>query len=276
MTVRNAWVEGRFYPSTKKEIFRQIREIETSGSYRIENLDPGRIHGAVLPHAGHVYSGHQTVPFFQLLTRLKRYPGTFVVVHPNHTGNGSPTAVDTSRLWINAIGEVPVDGEFAEALELPMDRIAHLHEHSAEVIIPFIQYYMAGHSFSIVPICILDQSHQNAALIAGRIRQCRDRLGRDVMVLASCDFSHFLPPEAGNKMDQLVLDRILERDAPAVEEMISKHHISVCGYGPVMTLMEYASSCDRDYRVEILARGHSGQVKPSREVVDYISMIFYS
>ncbi len=49
----------------------------------------------------------------------------------------------------------------------------------------------------------------------------------------------------------------------------------MCGYGPIMTLMEYAGGSNSDYKVEILARGHSGEVVPSHEVVDYISMILY-
>ncbi len=42
-----------------------------------------------------------------------------------------------------------------------------------------------------------------------------------------------------------------------------------------MTLMEYAGFQSPDYQIEILARGHSGEVSPSPEVVDYISLIAY-
>jgi AmmeMemoRadiSam system protein B len=275
MRIRSAAVEGRFYPSTKSRIFDQIMEIEHSGRYPEPDLSPKKVFGAVLPHAGHIYSGYQTIPFFQLIRRHRIFPDTFVIVHPNHSGHGLPISIDASALWANAIGEVPVDAELARAMEIPYDKIAHAREHSAEVIIPFIQYFLSDHPFSIVPVSMNEQTHKNAAYIAKRIVQGVAKTGRKIMVIASCDFSHFLPPKEGYAMDQLMLDNILSRNAPEVERTVKKNHLSVCGYGPVMTLMEYAHSLASDYQIEVLARGHSGEVSASPEVVNYISLMFY-
>ena len=268
-------MEGRFYPSTKSRIFDQIMDIEQSGRYPEPDLSPGEVYGAVLPHAGHIYSGYQTIPFFQLIRRHRLFPDTFVIVHPNHSGQGSAVSIDDSELWSNSIGEVPVDMELARAMKLPFDHRAHAREHSAEVIVPFIQYFLADHPFSIVPICMLEQSHENASLISKGIIKAAKKTGRRIMLLASCDFSHFLPPSEGAKMDQMVIDHILQRNAPGVEQAVKENHISVCGYGPIMSLMEYARSHSPDYKIELLARGHSGEVSPSPEVVDYISLITY-
>ena len=275
MRTRSAAVEGRFYPSTKSRIFDQIMEIEYSGRYPEPDLSPKKVIGAVLPHAGHLYSGYQTIPFFQLLRRHSIFPDTFVIVHPNHSGLGSPLAIDESESWSNSIGEVPVDTELARAMELPFDKMAHAREHSAEVIIPFMQYFLPDHPFSIVPVCMMDQTHKSASLVAERIIRAAKKTRRKVMVIASCDFSHFLPPSKGAEQDQLVIDHILERFAPGVEQAVVKNRITVCGYGPIMTLMEYAGFQSPDYQIEILARGHSGEVSPSPEVVDYISLIAY-
>ncbi len=275
MNIRNAAVEGRFYPSTKRRIFDQIKEIEQADRYPLAGLFPEQLLGAVLPHAGHIYSGYQTIPFFKLIKRLESYPETFLIIHPNHSGVGLPIAVDDSYSWNNSIGEVLTDREFALALDLPFDSKAHFKEHSAEVIIPFLQYYLPDHPFTIVPICMMDQSFKAASMVADQIRKAVQVTGRNIMVLASCDFSHFLSPEEGYIKDQKVLENILSRDSMGVEKAVRKHHISVCGYGPIMALMEYASAQHAAYRVEILARGHSGEVTPSHEVVDYISMILY-
>jgi len=275
MNVRNAAVEGRFYPATEERIFEQIREIEQTGRYPVRELKAGCIYGGVVPHAGHIYSGHQTVPFFQLIRRQDHLPETFVIVHPNHTGSGLPLAIDDAEAWKNCIGDVPLDLELAGAMDLSFSRLSHANEHSAEVIIPYLQYYLRKHPFSIVPVCMMDQQPGSARHVAGRIRQAASELGRKVMVLASSDFSHFLSPREGEKKDQLVVDAIMKRDVDGVAEAVRKNHITVCGYGPIMTLMEYAAMDDPSYRIEILARGHSGEVFPSREVVDYISMVFY-
>lgn len=275
MSTRKAAVEGRFYPSTKSRIFDQILEIEHSGKYPEPEISPAKVFGAVLPHAGHMYSGYQTIPFFQLIRRHRIFPETFIIVHPNHSGFGKSLAIDEAAWWSNAIGEIPVDQELALAMNLPFDSKAHAREHSAEVILPFMQYFLNDHEFSIVPVCMKDQGFKSAALVAESINKAVARTGRKIMVIASCDFSHFHPSEEGSMLDQMVLDSICDRDAPGVEQAVIKHRISVCGYGPIMSLMEYARSREKKYKVEILARGHSGEVHPSREVVDYISIMTY-
>ena len=119
MKTRDAVVEGRFYPGTKNRIFSQIREMERLNRYPEEKLSPDRIIGAVLPHAGHIYSGYQTIPFFQMINRMGIFPETFVIVHPNHSGYGSDLAIDDADRWSNSIGTVPIDRQFADALEFP-------------------------------------------------------------------------------------------------------------------------------------------------------------
>ena len=121
----------------------------------------------------------------------------------------------------------------------------------------------------------MDQGFKSASLVAEQISQAVRATKRQILVLASCDFSHFLSPEDGMEKDQHVLDHILSRDTEEVERAVRKLHASICGYGPIMVLMEYARSLYAEYNVEVLARGHSGEVIPSREVVDYISIMMY-
>lgn len=275
MRTRSAAVEGRFYPSTKSRIFDQIMEIEQSGRYPEPEFSPKRIFGAVLPHAGHIYSGYQTIPFFQLIRRHRLFPDTFVIVHPNHVGQGPAVAIDESETWSNSIGEVPVDVDLARAMKLPLDSRAHVREHSAEVIIPFIQYFLSDHAFSIVPVCMLEQSYSMASHISKRIIKAVKKTGRRIILLASCDFSHFMTPQEGSRLDQVVIEHILQGNAAGVERAVRENHISVCGYGPIMVLMEYSRSLSPAYETDILARGHSGEVSPSPEVVDYVSLITY-
>jgi AmmeMemoRadiSam system protein B len=275
MKKRTPAVEGRFYPSSKSSILAQIKEIGEEARYSPKGMDIRRIYGAVLPHAGHIYSGHQTVPFFKLMQQHKIFPDTFIIVHPNHSGNGAAIAIDDSDIWVNAVGEIPVNRVFAAEMGLPFDHMAHSGEHSAEVIMPFIQYFLPGHSFNIVAVCMRDQSQDSARLVSQGIQRAVTNTGLEVMVLASCDFSHFLEPGTGAARDQLVLDEILSRNTPGVEQAVREHHLSICGYGPIMALRDYSMSINPDYRIKVLARGHSGEVIPSDEVVDYISMVLY-
>jgi len=275
MKYRDSMVEGRFYPSGKEQIHEMIRDLESGDRYPDPDLDVRSIFGAILPHAGHLYSGAQSLPFFKMIRKAQRLPDTFVIIHPNHQGQGTDQALDDADAWRNSLGVVDLDRELALATGLPFDGVAHAGEHSAEVLIPFLQYYVPGGRPSILPICMKEQRHEPAMDLASRIHQAATHLDRKVWVLASCDFSHFLAPEEGKAQDQRVLDEILARRPLGVEEQVRSHNISLCGYGPVMTLMHYAVLQDPLYQVRILARGHSGEVHPSDQVVQYISMLFY-
>ena len=276
MRTRDPAVQGRFYPGTKDRIEELISQIEMQERYPAPDLLIHSVIGAVLPHAGHIYSGYQTIPFFQLLIKEKIRPDTFVIVHPSHSGFGEPVCLDDSNSWKNALGSIELDMDFGSLLELPESGTAHAHEHSGEVILPFIQYYFKGHPFRIVPICMSDQSFESASELGNRIFRASQRLEKQIMVLASSDFSHFLSSEDGYKADQPVVDAITSGDIEGVYKAVKQRRISVCGYGPIMTLMAYSALVDPDYNTYTLARGHSGEVSPSSEVVDYISFLMYN
>jgi len=274
--IKEASVEGRFYPYGKDTIFQQISEMEAKARYPDHAGDYRRTIGAVVPHAGHVYSGYQTIPFFRLLRKREEWPETFVILHPNHSGTGPEIALDPHEGWKNSIGTVPLDHAFGASLSYPSDASAHRNEHSAEVIVPYLQYYFENHNFHILPVCMKQQTSEQAEELAERLISAQRQHQRNIMVIASSDFSHFVVPDKGTSYDQMVLDQIETRDPGAVEDTVVSNNISVCGYGPIMTLMAYSGMISKEYCTSILARGHSGEVYPAREVVDYISILFYS
>lgn len=274
--IREASVEGRFYPSGKETIFAQIAEIEGKKRYPDHAGQYRQTIGAILPHAGHVYSGYQTVPFFRLLRRREEIPETFVILHPNHTGTGPDVALDPHESWKNTAGSLSQDQELGDALGYPHNAAAHRNEHSAEVILPYLQYYFQDASFRVLPVCMKRQTREQAMELAHRLFLAQQELERNILLIASSDFSHFVSPETGKQYDQMVLDQVEAKDTDALEDTVVTNQISVCGYGPIMVLMRYADLVDKEYRTSILARGHSGEVYPSREVVDYISVLFYT
>lgn len=271
--IRQAITEGQFYSADKETVFRTITQIEKKSKYTIPEGDEAVI-GGVLPHAGHIYSGYQTVPFFRYLKEHHIVPDTFIILHPNHTGNGNRIALDEHISWENCIGEVLIDKTLSDLLPFEKDAGAHISEHSAEVIIPFIQYYYKDKPVKILPICFKPLSTSEVLKTAKAIKNAIKESKKRVLVIASSDFSHFLPPQKGYKQDQLVLDRIFDRDIEGVYKTVTEKDISVCGFCPIMVLMAYAALIKKDYKTTVLARGHSGMVKASHDVVDYISILF--
>jgi AmmeMemoRadiSam system protein B len=268
--------EGRFYPGTKDSIFKLIGDIESNSSIDVPQEKIGNIIGAILPHAGHMFSAYQTIPFFRYLKKYKIQPETFIILNPNHSGMGPEIALDPNNTWVNSIGEIDIDIEINSLLPYPVDARAQQQEHSAEVIIPFMQYYQGDFEFKILPICMKQISSQKSIKLAEDLHHAIRSTGRSTIVIASSDFSHFLSPEEGKEKDDLVLKTIEDQDIRSLEKVVNKNNISVCGYCPIMSLMAYSELSEPNYTSTILARGHSGEVVPSSDVVDYISILFHS
>jgi len=274
MRIRKPAVAGRFYPASKESI---IDQIETILSEELPNINvrfkDNSIIGGVIPHAGYMFSAFQAVHFFEIIKQSQKKYDTIVIVNPNHTGIGHDMAFDSNQAWETPLGNVELDIEFGKKLGIPISEIEQKREHSCEVMIPFLQYFL-NYDFKIVPITLSRQTYKNAKYLAGKIHKVAQKLNRDILFIASSDFSHFLSPEKGKEMDEHVLRNIILFESQGVEKEVIERNISVCGYGPIMTLMEYSKLLTDKPKVDILKMGHSGEIIPSSEVVDYVSLLF--
>jgi AmmeMemoRadiSam system protein B len=275
MRIRTAKVAGTFYPGTVNEIDRLVQQIRETESEKIDYSYARKdIIGCVVPHAGYVYSGYEAIHFFEIIkTSSVRYD-TFIIINPNHTGYGEHIEVDSNESWDTPLGNVPVDTEFARKLDLPRSDRAQMQEHAAEVMLPLLQLSISN-PFSIVPISMLRQNPITAMETADKIRDANKELKRKLMIIASSDFTHFESPVDGKMKDNLVLEQIENQDSEKLYDTVIQNRISVCGYGPIMTLIEYGKLVADRPSSTILARGHSGKTRPSSSVVDYITILFY-
>lgn len=276
MKIRKPAVAGRFYPDDVKEIEKILKSALEKEMKAIDlSLAQKTIIGGVVPHAGYVFSSYQAVHFFEIVRKSEIQFDTIVIINPNHTGYGNPIAIDDSDFWETPFGKVEVDNGFKKLLPFTKSDLEEKAEHSGEVMVPYLQYFLP-YEFKILPITMSAQTFDNAAKIAHGLHSVKKALNKNILIVASSDFTHFESAQQGCKLDQYVIDKILDMDSEGVESEVYKHRISVCGYGPIMTLMEYAKNVAADKAgVKILKRGHSGEVIPSNEVVDYVSMLFY-
>ncbi|MFW5819833.1 MAG: AmmeMemoRadiSam system protein B [Bacteroidota bacterium] len=273
--IRKAWVAGKFYPAKENDLNDLMGSILRKELKHI-NFDPTdkKIIGAILPHAGHIYSGYQTVHFFEALKKSQQKIESFIILHPFHRGGFHDYATDENDFWNSPFGDIRLDKAFIDRMDIYSSSDMHKWEHSAEVIIPFIQYFNFGEK-KIIPIGISWQHPESAKEIAQKIYSANTTNNQELCILASSDFSHFVNPEEGKRKDQKALDKIMEFDPEGLYQVITDNNLSICGYGPIMTLLYYCRFLNEKVKVEILARGHSGEISTSQEVVDYISMIFY-
>ncbi|MFO7873839.1 MAG: AmmeMemoRadiSam system protein B [Bacteroidales bacterium] len=271
--IRKPSFAGMFYPATGAEIRYFLDEITEEEGGEKSGQASGYFLGGVLPHAGMRFCARQAVPFFDQLSRSGQKPGTVVIAHPNHVGQGPPLSVDGHDKWETPMGQVPVDYEMSEELNIRVAPHVQDQEHSAEVLLPYLQYFLPN-NFQIVAVNMLSQTAENAGELANKVYKAAKKLQKKVLFLASSDFSHFLTPEKAALLDDMVVDKIMDKDVTGVSDVIKEYNISVCGYGPVMALMEYSKLCDPNYEVHLLSRGHSGEVMPADKVVSYITFLF--
>jgi len=273
--IRKPAVAGLFYPADKGELVKMINNIVENENSNFDFSYSGhKIIGGIVPHAGYLYSGHHAVHFFKILQESDQPIDTIVILNPNHRGIGPDIALDSHSIWGTPLGATNIDKAFYKALDIETSSLAHEDEHSGEVMIPFINYFLPE-KIKIAPISMFDQSYESAVALAKKINKASSLTGKKIIIIASSDFSHYATPDEGYKLDNLVLEKIEKLDAKGVREVIINNNISVCGYGPIMTLIEYSKIKYSKPITHILSRGNSGQISPSTRVVDYITTLFF-
>ncbi len=226
--MRAAAVSGQFYPRSKNDLDRQI-------SRCFEGVPSGEkpVLGAVIPHAGYIYSGNTAAYVYSALPSAD----TFVLLGPNHTGQGSPVAVSSDK-WSTPLGEVGSDLEFIKALPkriIDIDENAHRNEHSIEVQLPFLQHRFSD--FKIVSICMGLQDEETAIDVGMEIAEAVRKVNKKVVILASSDFSHYKRDKVAREDDAYFINSILEMDIPGFYRKLYEREASVCGYGPICAML---------------------------------------
>jgi MEMO1 family protein len=278
--IRKPAVAGMFYESDEDSLIDRI-----NWCY-LHKLGPGEIpekmghqrniKGLMVPHAGYIYSGPVAAHAYQKLA-ADGIPETVVVTCPNHTGIGSGVSTMTEGAWETPLGQVDLDGEFARELmknEIMVDDdpSAHMREHSCEVQLPFIQNLRSD--FKLVPICMMMQDLETSLELGRAIAQTAQNLGRDVVVIASTDFTHYQPHEVAREHDSHVLEAIKNMDPVEMVSEIQKYNVTMCGYGPVIATMTAAKAMGAT-SAQILKYATSGETGGDySSVVGYGSAVF--
>ena len=273
-------VSGQFYPSDAEELRKTINKLY------LGPLGPGLLPynfsgekdmlGVVSPHAGYVFSGQIAAHSYLEISRGNR-PDTVVIIGPNHTGMGAPVAV-THHDYLTPLGLAKTDTEMAEAIishgggEIKDDAAAHRYEHSVEVQLPFVQHIDVD--LKIVPIVMMNQRPETTAKLAESIDLAAKELNRDIIVVASSDFSHYIPPAQAKEKDSRAIKKIEEMDARGLFSTVKRYGISMCGYGPVMTMLEVAGNRGATAS-KLMKYATSGDIQPMDEVVGYASIAVY-
>ena len=279
MRLRHPAVAGLFYPSNPDELSDSIKE---SFLYRI---GPGKEPptskvidqkvALVSPHAGYIYSGPIAAYGYYACSSLKNIQSV-VIAGPNHHGIGSGVATVKEGAWETPLGNVEVDTDLAKRLVetsgiVDFDESAHMHEHSIEVQIPFLQY-IYGTKFKIVPISMMLQDITTAVEVGKAIAKCVKE--KNCLLIASSDFTHYEEHKVALRKDSEAIKAIIQTDVPKLYDIIEEWNITMCGYGPVAAIITAIKELNIT-KGQLLKYATSGDITGDySSVVGYASIIF--
>jgi AmmeMemoRadiSam system protein B len=252
-------VAGQFYPGQRPALEHQL------DGYTHFQGEKIIARGCLVPHAGYMYSGHVAGAVY---ARLK-LPRRCIILCPNHTGMGEPLAVMSSGEWMTPLGNAPVDGALAESLKRHYPRLredagAHLREHALEVQLPFLQRLRPDCSF--VPITVGTDRYDVLEGLGSAIAAALEDAADDVLVIASSDMNHYESDEVTRQKDGHALDRILALDPRGLYEVITRQHVTMCGFGPAIAMLTAAKARGAT-RAELIRYATSGDASGDLEKV---------
>ncbi|VVB73704.1 Memo-like protein [uncultured archaeon] len=271
MNSRKPVVAGAFYPAQRKALEEQI-------DYMFSKVDVSASRNAVAfvcPHAGYKYSGKTAACSYSRLREIGK-GAVFIIIGPNHHGVGPEVSVYPEGVWETPLGGARIDADLAQMVfdsEIVKDGSAHLYEHSIEVQVPFLQR-MFGPDVSFVPVCMLNQSAAVAKEVGKRVAAAIKKSKKRAIIIASSDFSHYVPKAEAERKDRMAIDAIESLDEAKLYQTVAKNQISMCGYGPVAATMVAAKALGAK-RGKLLGYATSAETTGDEdEVVGYAAIEF--
>ena len=284
---------GSWYEGTKSSLKQQIHDLflNKKWGYGLDPVqtpqkrssDPSLL-GIVSPHAGYAYSGPIASHGFGEVFKHLETIDTVVILGPNHQGMGAPISFYPEGKWHNPLGSVEIDTEFIDYAkdydfgslqkQVGFEPNAHSNEHSIDIQLPFLQYLFEN-QFLIAPICLGDQSYSTtvSTLSTFLSEYIKSRSEKRLLIVASSDFSHEHNYDLVVKNDKGMLSYLEKMELDEAEKFRRRVNMTMCGYGPVFTLLNTAKLLGNP-SVEILKYANSSDIRPGGSyTVGYASIL---
>ncbi len=261
-------VAGAFYPANAAEVTQQLKELSPITS------DPRQPWlGAMVPHAGWVYSGRIAA---QVWSRLE-IPGSVIILCPKHTRGGKRWAIAPHRYWDFPGGSLESDLALAQCLaeSVPgweFDAESHAREHAIEVQLPML--HRAAPEARIVGVVIGPCSFEQAIGFAEALAKVVQATQPRPTLVISSDLNHYAEDTENRRLDRLALDAMASLDPRRLYDTVQRNNISMCGILPAVIVMETLRRLGQLHRYEEVAYGTSGDAFGERSrVVGYAGVL---
>jgi AmmeMemoRadiSam system protein B/AmmeMemoRadiSam system protein A len=238
---RQPAVAGTFYPADKGELLKLIVE-DFNKAPIVLKQQPLAI---IVPHAGYVFSGGVAAAGYKQIDRNAVFKHVFII-GSSHTTYFEGASAYSIGDFITPLGKVRVDtlaGWLVKKYRFISNDIQpHVQEHSIEVQLPFLQYWLKK-PFSIVPIIIGGESNRTCNQLASALEPF---FNSDNLFIISTDFSHYPGYSDSNISDSIMANAVLTNSAKAFlkaklldeAKNIPNLVTAMCGWTSVLTLLD--------------------------------------
>ncbi len=271
---------GRFYTEKPDELRNQLQLFFSKSSPGKPKKTPLAI---IVPHAGYVYSGEVAASAYQQIDPDHQFERIFLI-GSSHTATYQGASVYCSGDYETPLGTVEVDLDLAKQLVAGNNLLkcypeVHLHEHSLEVQLPFLQYHLHS-DFKIVPVIIGSSTAETPKKLASIFKPY---LHEKNLFVISSDFSHYPNYKDACDADHATAEAIKTNSpenliaalANNEKKNISGLVTSLCGWSSVLTLL-YMTEQMPDVKVDLIQYKNSGDSMygDKERVVGYYALSF--
>ena len=260
---RPSALAGTWYPADPAALAETVDELLAGAG---TTPSAGILRALVVPHAGYSYSGATAASAFTLV-RGAHYRRV-VLLAPSHRGAFDGLSIADVDAYETPLGSVPLDTEAVADLRtsplVQSDPAAHRQEHAIEIELPFLQRALAP-GWRLVPILVGRLDGDDARRAADLIRPLA---GDDTLVVVSSDFTHYGPrfgyvpfpadhhlPARIEDLDDGAIAHIEAHDAAGLRDYRTETGITVCGYHPLLVLLDLLPPRAQVHRIAYATSG---------------------
>ncbi len=266
--LRAAAVAGSWYPGTADALGRAVRGYLEKAAAPLT----GEVRAIIAPHAGFMYSG--PVGAYAYATLAGRRYDSIVIVGPSHYVPFDGIAIFPRGAFDTPLGVLPIAEAHASALQQASACIrevpgAHTREHSLEMQLPFLAHLLPG--TPIVPLVMGQQTRETIADLSSAL--AATLAGRNVLLVASSDLSHYHDAKTAARLDGKVIDFVERFDPEGLLDALERFPEHACGGGPVVSVMLAARQMGAS-DARVLRYADSGDVSGDKSaVVGYLAAV---
>jgi AmmeMemoRadiSam system protein B len=253
-----------------------LQNFDLNGFYRSLQVSVAKeyqqvnIYGGIVNH--HLLADKLIAEFYVTVAASK--PELVILVGANHSNVGIATVHTSIWDWETAFGDVKVNRELIRYLinegQVGYNYDLLTNEHSIAAHIPYLKYYMP--ESELLPL-ILSSAVETSSVVTLAEKLYEQIKDKQVLIIASIDFSHYLSLEQADKKDLITKELILNRDSQQLSLLNDAYLDSPASAIFLFTLLGKFGSKQQ----AILNQSNSALIHPSEfnSTTSYMTVIYF-